>query len=181
MSSMPYLIRIRYTLIVRKLKALLIQRGIVDIDLPEPRTPLEFIRRNRLNDFDGRWAKDGNHEHIEKIFPYNATDADGKILTEGCFRFSTDYRGHVIYGQLFYALNNMWWIIAGDQKYNRTSGEFTSKFPGRSRVFRPDTRVRKIQAKINYAVKAEDYLQAAYLKVARDRLKENLGIEEKAA
>lgn len=172
-SKMPYLVRLRYRWILQRLRAFLDKKGYRGIP-PEPKLTdgLAWIIHQRDKDFRGRWAETGNREYIEPMYDYNRKDGDGNLLTEGEFRCTRDYHGHLICGTVYYHLNNMWYLIAGRKLVvNNSCGEFFAWRPGlKRRDFRDGTKKSRIESALAIAVKAEQFQQAAIIKAVRDRL-----------
>lgn len=177
-SKMPYLVKLRYRWILQRLCRLLDDMSYRHVPPAPPRSQgLAWIIYQRDKDFKGRWAETGNREYIgdftEGISRYNRTDGDGKLLTEGEFRCTRDYSGHLICGTVYYHLNNMWYLVAGGRLVvNNSCGDFFEWRPDlKRRDFRASTKKNRIDAALVKAVKAEEYNRAVIIKSARDRLK----------
>lgn len=171
-NKMPYLVRMRYRWILQRLCALLDRKGYRRVPPDPPMTDgLAWIIHQRDHDFRGRWAETGNREYIEGMSDSNRKDGDGNLLTEGEFRCTRDYYGHLICGTIYYHLNNMWYLVAGGKMLvNNSCGEFFAWRPGlKRRDFRAHSKKQRIEAALAKAVQAEDFKRAGLIKAARDR------------
>lgn len=134
LDNMEYLNRLEFKRAASKIEAYLERQGFQCSDFPALKSAdgLEWLREKRLSDFDGRWATTGNHEYIEPIHTYNATDGDGAIVREGETRWAYDYDGYLIRGTAYYNLNNMWFLANARGHYlcNLSCGQLFSWRPG---------------------------------------------------
>lgn len=172
LANMEYLNRLEFQRAATKIESYLERQGFKCSDFPSDKAPdgLGWLREKRLSDFYGRWAPTGNHEYIEPIYPYNATDGDGAIVREGETRWAYDYDGHLIRGTAYYNLNNMWFLANSRGQYlcNLSCGYLFTWRPGLPRR-RKDGRGR-LKGELANAIASQNFERAIILRDLIKRL-----------
>lgn len=166
LANMEYLNRLEFKRAAKKIEAYLERQGFQCSDFPADKAPdgLGWLREKRLSDFDGRWAKTGNHEYIEPMHAYTATDGDGAIVREGETRWAYDYDGHLIRGTAYYNLNSMWFLAnaRGQYLYNLSCGQLFSWRPGLPRR-RKDGKGR-LEGELTKSIATQNFERAIILR-----------------
>ncbi|GAB4071694.1 hypothetical protein KHC28_00175 [Ancylobacter sonchi] len=72
-------------------------------------TALEFIEQG----YAESWHSDKKLGRPVPTADYNRKSADGFMLEHGATVWTTDAKGRLIRGTVFYNINNMWWVVAG--------------------------------------------------------------------
>lgn len=176
LRKMPYLIRLRFWLCLRRVIALLRSFGMEDHTTPERGDfcALDMIRWHIT--VDNRWHFKGGDPLVDwrPDSPYNMKDRDGKTIEPGqvkWFYSSWNPRGALMRGRVYYNLNNMWWVVLNERDYTNLAShelfDWTPETP-RRRPLNPEQLRKKLEQEQCIAVKAANYERAIVL---RDLLK----------
>lgn len=174
LASMPFLLRQRAKLEMRKVEQLAVgQFGANltgrDIPLPHPDgcTAREFIEHRIRSSCHFKEALGRADWHAD----YNRTSRDAVLLEHGMPVYFRDSHGRWNSGTAYYNLNNMWWVEAGRYTVrNKASFELYVNKPVSLRIKDNAKRAaQRIHELIITAVKDEDFLRAQQLKEVRDK------------
>lgn len=171
-KKMPYLIRMRFLWEKRCLEAALTKRGFVETTNPEPQTAMEFVmhRREEIKKFHGQ------HFYEKPRESYNAKDADGVMLKDGDHRYFYDYNGILCRGTVYHNLNNMWWVVVNRTSWNNiASFQLFAYDPNLHPARKVDHPERHIKAKLDKAVKEQNFERAIGLRDALARYTKEQG------
>lgn len=135
-EKMPYLIKLQFRNIMKKLIKFLENNNIENKIPPDTKTAIDFIKYDyvksfhkppmnmnfELSDFDG-----------ETFDEYNSKDKNGKILRNGDIKYFYDYTGRLFRGKIYHNINNMWWVIIDKYTVRNKAGFelFDAKHPSK--------------------------------------------------
>jgi hypothetical protein len=107
---------------------------------------------------------DVSNECRPDMQPYNRKDQDGVELTNGMTRYFFGWNGELMRGVVYHNINNMWWVIAGKQVTNVSSGDLFSYDPVRCRPrYQSRGMVSRMRRKLEGALRTRDYRLAEIL------------------
>lgn len=119
LKLMPYLIRCRFLVELKYIKEFLSNEGYED----ESEPILKYAADEVEHRIKGSWWYE--EEKADRQPDYNATDKDGKRLTDGQIKYFRDHKGRLQRGTIYHNINNMWWVIINKFQFrNIASFEF---------------------------------------------------------
>lgn len=137
LKKMPYLLRLRTQFELRRLTEKAISLGLVNTTSELPHGAFGQLVHHRKS--TARFHPTMYTDDQARMSYGNGTDADGRQLVEGDWRCAYDYTGRLVRGQVFYNINNMWWLIPNDSEmFNMGSFEMFQYDPAKH----PRKRVR---------------------------------------
>lgn len=179
LGKMPYLIRLRYEWVIRKLVKWLESHGYqqrLSVDSPNP-DPLAW--------FNGRW--DGEYERKRGIHRFHRgedgwpddrelrnwdrRDADRQLISSGQVKFCVVH-GRAMRCKVYGGINGMWACVYGpgrDDTACKNAKEIHSEFPGRGRIFSVGQRLKNLHSQLKRSVESQDFLRAHAIKSHLDR------------
>jgi hypothetical protein len=174
LARMPYLLRQRANLEMRKVEQLVTRQfgailSVRESSFPHPDgiTAREFIEQRMRSSGHFKPALGRADWHAD----YNRTSGDACLLEHGMPVYFRDSRGRWNSGTAYYNLNNMWWVEAGRYAV-RNLGSF-QLYVNKPANLRAKDNAKRAAARIHEliitAVKDEDFLRAQQLKEVRDR------------
>lgn len=169
LRHMDHWTRLRMQYAIGKLSEMLRAAGFVDTTkerIEDPYERIEYAVRDS-------WHFQGEASIFEprKTESYNDRDANGRRLVNGERRYFYDYMtGRLVRGEVFYNLNNMWWVVAGGELRNCASHQLfdcdLAVTPRRD----PARALPAVKRLLAAAVAAEDFKRAEHLRKRRDDL-----------
>ncbi len=167
-AKMPYLVKKQFENACRKIRKFFADKGIEDASEYEPRTAEEKIKWSYVKN----WHKPQSSMdfalsdiHGTTAEAYNSKDRDGNILRNGEVKYFRDYNGYLCRGIVYHNINNMWWVICGNQVRNVASFDLFDLADN-------DNRGRSAIVRIPAKYKARrDQLEKATEKELRNELK----------
>ena len=163
LKRMNYLDQLRVQLERRRIIAWLQTIAPVTVSTSEIAglTPRQRIDRG----YAKSWHTDKNLGRPRCDHDYNRKSADGALLEHGATIWFTDRKGRIGRGTTFYHINNMWWVIAGDQLLNLSCGEIFCRPPDDLRRKRNKRQRRdRLEGELATAVRRMDFHRAERLK-----------------
>ena len=144
LEKMPYLIKKQYELTRRKLIAYFENNGYTVSFGENTKSGAAFIVENyirswhhpqntafELSETDGETSE----------YEYNAMDRDKKIIHNGETKYFRGFDGYLRRGKVYHNINNMWWVLAGDEVRNICCRDLfdlsDSDYRGRKKPHRP--------------------------------------------
>lgn len=95
----------------------------------------------------------------------NRQSADHTPIEHGQKVWTTDYRGRLIRGIAYYNINNMWWVVAGGQLFNKACFQIFTSQPNDLRKKRNHRERRnRLEREMQIAVQRMDFQRAHVLK-----------------
>lgn len=95
----------------------------------------------------------------------NRKAGDGSLLEHGQTVWFPDRKGRIVRGTAYYHINNMWWVVAGEQLFNEGCHALLSAPPAELRKKRNErTRRRRLEEELALATRRMHFRRAETLK-----------------
>jgi hypothetical protein len=96
---------------------------------------------------------------------YNRKSGDGQLLEHATTVWFIDRKGRIGRGTAYYNLNNMWWVVAGSELLNLSSGQIFCRPPTELRLkLNKRQRRARLEAELAVAIRRMHFLRAETLK-----------------
>lgn len=170
MDKMPYLRRLKVKLIHEKLAARLELLGFVD-DTPigsDRAAAWVLQERASLIAFQGEKF----YENPVYWIYGNSTDADGREIVEGQIKYFRDWSGHLLRGEAWHHINNMWWVILHKgEVQNVAAFDLFDYDPSRHPRKKSRDPLPRMERKLRKLVEREEFEKCSGLRDAIRRLR----------
>ncbi|ANM12089.1 hypothetical protein [Rhizobium sp. N324] len=163
LKRMAYLDRLRVGLEFKRVTTWLKTIAPVKVSLRDERdlAPMERIEKS----YAESWHSDKDLGRPVCKYDYNAKTKDGRLLQHGQTVWLPDHKGRIIRGTAYYHINNMWWVVAGGELFNRSSIELFVTQPNDLRTKGNERDRRKaLERELSIAVERMDFKRAQGLK-----------------
>lgn len=174
--KMPYLIKLRFLKIIGKIKDFLLKKGLVDCSDPEHKTGLGFIRWQQSKTAETH--RNIYEEQVQRNCTYNICDQDNVVMKNGDVRYFYHYKGHLMRGTVYYALNNMWWVDLGGPAWTKMANwQFFSWKPDLPRRNQDNSiRVKRLRQLLDKSVKEMRFEKSVILRDLIQNLEKPLAV-----
>lgn len=115
---MPYLIRLEFSLTCTYVRELMASLGIPDESTPDFVRAMDYIRHSVTSCWH---YVEGKELPGYTVDGYNGKDRDEKRLVNGQVKYFRDNKGRLMRGNIYYSLNNNWFVVLNERSYTCVS------------------------------------------------------------
>lgn len=175
MEKMPYLRRMKVRLIHEKLAARLEILGFTDSTPITSKSAYAFVLQDRADLI----AFQGEKFYENPVYwTYgNSEDADKRTIIEGQVKYFRDWSGHLLRGEVWHHINNMWWVIVNKSEvHNIASFELFDYDPARHPRKESKDPLPRMERKLSRLVERQEFEKCGALRDAIKRLKPQVAV-----
>jgi len=165
LARMPYLVRLRWRLVMDRLVGFLLERGL-QAQPTKPASPVP----DPLRWFNAAWGSDRFERGPDgwvRPDPLGSVDRDGVTIETGSVRYFRHRNGRLYRGRVYPNLNGQWLVLYGSAEQDWTTlsaGELFWCDPRREPRRVGQGRRTRLEVEKRKAIQAEQYERAAVLR-----------------